>query len=141
MRIALFALVLLAGCGVRPSGSASTLPGTTWLVDRIVEPDGSVRRGTGETVAFGRDGRVALSSCNLCNGAYRVSGDGVLTLDANLACTLRGCPAGSTELEREMVGPLRMSRDGEYLVLSAADGGRQILLLPDVAVQAPAPTM
>ena len=141
MRIALFALVLLAGCGVRPSGTASNLPGTRWLVDRIVEPDGSVRRGTGETVTFGADGRVALSSCNLCGGPYHVSSGGVLTLDPALACTRRGCPEGATELEREMVGALRMSRDGEYLVLSAVEGGRQILLLPDADVQAPAPSM
>ncbi len=141
MRIALLALVLLAGCGVRPTGTASSLPGTTWLVDRIVEPDGSVRRGTGETVAFGADGRVALSSCNLCGGPYRVSGDGVLTIDPALACTRRGCPDGATELEREMAGPLRMTRDGEYLVLSAPDGGRQILLLPDADVQAVPPSM
>ncbi len=137
-RLALFALVLFAaggagGCSVPPSGAASMLPGTTWLVDRIVEPDGSVRRGTGETVAFGADGRVSLSSCNVCTGTYAVTSAGVLTFAPGLACTRRGCPAGVTELEREMVGPLRASRDGEYLVLAAAEGGRQILLLPDAA--------
>ena len=142
MRIALFALVLLAGCSVRPtSGPASTLPGTRWLVDRIVEPDGSVRRGTGETVAFGTDGRASLSSCNICNGPYAVTSAGVLTLAPSLACTRRGCPEGATELEREMVGALRISRDGEYLVLSAVEGSRQILLLPDEAVPAAAPSM
>ena len=141
-RLALFALVLLAGCSVPPSGPASALPGTTWLVDRIVEPDGSVRRGTGETVAFGTDGRVSLSSCNVCNGTYAVTSAGVLTIAPNLGCTRRACPGGVTELEREMVGPLRTSRDGEYLVLDSAEGGRQILLLPDAApeVQPDAPT-
>jgi heat shock protein HslJ len=111
------------------------LPGTTWLVDRIVEPDGSVRRGTGETVSFGADGRIALSSCNLCSGPYTITSAGVLTLAPTLACTRRGCPDGATELERELTGPLRTSRDGEYLVLTAAEGGRQVLLLPDAAVQ------
>ncbi len=143
-RLALFALVLLAaeglaGCSASPPASVSALPGTTWLVDRIVEPDGSVRRGTGETVSFGADGRVSLTSCNVCSGSYSVTSAGMLTLAPNLACSLRACPAGVTELEREMVGPLRASRDGEYLVLAAAD--RQILLLPDAVpdVQPDAP--
>lgn len=136
MRSALFVLAVvslpvLAGCGVRPAGEASRLPGTTWLVDRIVEPDGSVRRGTGETVGFGADGRIALSSCNLCSGPYEVSRAGVLTLAPALACTRRGCAEGATELEREIVGPLQVRRDGEYLVLDGGAGGRQILLLPD----------
>ena len=139
-RLALFAALLLAGCSVRPTGLAASLPGTTWLVDRIVEPDGSVRRGTGETVAFGADGRIALSSCNLCSGPYRITSAGVLTLAPALACTRRGCPEGATELEREITGALRTSRDGEYLVLTAVEGGRQVILLPDAAVQPEAAT-
>ncbi len=137
---ALLAVLLLSGCGVRPTGLASTLPGSTWLLDRIVGADGSVRRGTGETVAFGADGRISLASCNLCGGGYTVSSSGVLTLGAGLACTRRGCPDGAIELERDLTGPLQMSRDGEYLVLSAAGGTPQILLLPETPVQEPAAT-
>ena len=129
--LAVVLMAALAGCGARPAGEASGLPGTTWLVDRIVEPDGSVRRGTGETVSFGADGRIALSSCNECSGPYGVSRAGVLTLDPALVCTRRGCAEGATELEREVVGPLQVRRDGEYLVLDGGADGRQILLLPD----------
>ena len=138
--LALLSAVLLGGCGVRPTGLASTLPGSTWLVDRIVGADGSVRRGTGETVAFGADGRISLASCNLCGGAYTVSSSGVLSVGPGLACTRRGCPEGATELEREITGALRTSRDGEYLVLTAVEGGRQVILLPDAAVQPEAAT-
>lgn len=139
--LALFALLVLAGCSPRPPMATDALPGTTWLVDRIVEPDGSVRRGTGETVSFGADRRVSLSSCNVCNGSYAVSG-GVLTIDPALACTRRGCAPGTTELERELAGPLAVRRDGEYLVLDGGPDGRQVLLLPDALgdVQAPAAT-
>ena len=144
MRLGLLALFLLAGCSVRPTGLAASLPGSVWLVDRIVETDGSVRRGTGETIAFGADGRIALSSCNECSGAYAVSPQGVLTLGAGVACTRRGCPDGAVELERTMAGPLTMARDGEYLVLSAAAGTPQVILLPDAlaapTVQPPAQT-
>ena len=134
----LLAVLLLAGCSVRPSsGPASTLPGTRWLVDRIVEPDGSVRRGTGETVSFGMDGRIALASCNLCSGPYTISAAGVLTVEPALACTRRGCPPGTTELETVMTGALASGRDGEYLVLSAPEGGRQIILLPDMVEGTP----
>ena len=138
--LALLSAVLLGGCGVRPTGLASTLPGSTWLVDRIVGADGSVRRGTGETVAFGADGRISLASCNLCGGAYTVSSSGVLSVGPGLACTRRGCPEGAIELERDLTGALQMSRDGEYLVLSAAGGAPQILLLPETPVQEPAAT-
>ena len=131
--LALLALALLAGCGVRPTGLAATLPGSTWLVDRIVGADGSVRRGTGETVSFGADGRISLASCNQCGGSYSVSAAGVLTLGEGLACTRRGCPEGATELERDVVGPLQMSRDGEYLVLTGTTTETQILLLPETA--------
>lgn len=134
MRLGLLALFLLAGCSVRPTGLAASLPGSVWLVDRIVETDGSVRRGTGETVAFGADGRIALSSCNECSGAYAVSPQGVLTLGAGVACTRRGCADGAVELERTMAGPLAMARDGEYLVLSASGGTPQVILLPDALV-------
>ena len=136
MRIVPFALLLLAGCGARPTGEVSTLPGTTWLVDRIVETDGSVRRGTGETVAFGADGRIALSSCNVCNGPYAFRG-GVLTVAETLACSRRACAEGVTELEREMVGPFDVRRDGEYLVLDGGADGRKILLLPDAPADVP----
>lgn len=131
--LALLSVVLLAGCGVRPAGLAASLPGSTWLVDRIVGPDGSVRRGTGETVSFGSDGRISLSSCNVCNGPYTLSAAGVLTLGAPLACTRRTCRSGMTELESDVQDPLQVSRDGEYLVLSGAAGETQILLLPETA--------
>jgi len=132
------ALLLIAGCTPTPTGFAASLPGSSWLVDRIVEPDGSVVRGTGETVTFGADGRLSLASCNQCNGGYQVSADGVLTLSEGVACTRRGCPEGAVELEREMQGPLSIARDGEYLVLGGA-GTPQIILLPatDVAPVVP----
>ena len=123
-----------AGCSPRPPAATDALPGTTWLVDRIVEPDGSVRRGTGETVAFGADRRVSLRSCNVCNGPYSLSG-GVLTLSPDLACTRRACAPGTTELDAELVGPLAVRRDGEYLVLDGGADGRKVLLLPDNPVQ------
>ena len=82
-------------------------------------------------VRLDADGRIALSSCNECSGPYAVSRAGVLTLDPALVCTRRGCAEGATELEREVVGPLQVRRDGEYLVLDGGAGGRQILLLPD----------
>jgi len=128
--LALFALVLLAGCGVRPAGLAADLSGSTWLVDRIVRSDGSVRRGTGETVSFGADGRILLSSCNECNGPYSVSAAGVLTVGEGLACTRRTCRSGVTELEGDVQGALQVSRDGEYLVLTGTTTETQILLLP-----------
>ncbi|HEX8385272.1 MAG TPA: META domain-containing protein, partial [Rubricoccaceae bacterium] len=87
----------------------------------------------GETVSFGADGRIALSSCNQCTGEYTVSAAGVLTVGTAVACTRRGCPEGAIELEADVQGPLQMSRAGEYLVLSGADGTTQILLLPETA--------
>ena len=43
-------------------------------------------------------------------------------------------------MEREITGALRTSRDGEYLVLTAVEGGREVILLPDAAVQEEAAT-
>ena len=138
--LALLALALLAGCGTRPTGLAAALPGSTWLVDRIVESDGSVLRGTGETVSFGADGQISLASCNRCGGSYSVSAAGVLTLGEDLTCTQRSCDSYLTELQGYIQGSLQMSRDGEYLVLTGTTTERQIILLPETAPAETAPT-
>ena len=77
-----------------------------------------------------RRGSISVSSCNTCNGRYRMRSDR-LEIEP-LACTRRGCPADDVELERYLTGSLAAQRDGSYLVLdmgTEADGA-QILLVP-----------
>ena len=133
-RLALALVVILAGCGGGSEipGGTTALPGTAWTVERIVYPSGDVVRGSGETVAFGADGSLVMSSCNTCQGRYRFR-RGVLEVAENLSCTRKACPPEAVELERVVSGNQEVSRDGPYLVLEARDAGGdapQVLLLP-----------
>ena len=142
-----FALVLiLAGCGgSQSSGGGPLLAGSSWSVERIVYASGEVARGHGETLAFGGDGSLSMSSCNTCQGRYRARG-GVLTVDGALSCTRKACAAGEIELERLLGTEQTIERDGPYLVLTArpseedpsASAPAQILFLP---TQAPGTTL
>jgi heat shock protein HslJ len=132
LSLAVFAVVLAAGCSGSATGVASQLAGTTWVVERIVNADGTVIRGSGETVTFGTDGTISLASCNLCSGRYALSGS-TLRLDEAMACTRRGCPPGTVELERVLNGERHLRRDGEYLVLEGGEtvpDAPKVLLLP-----------
>ncbi len=136
MRLVVLAscLVLAAGCGGRTptTGLAAEIPGTTWSLERVVLPDGGVLRGDADRVTFAADGSVNVSSCNTCNGRYRLRGER-LEIEP-LACTRRACPTGDVELERYLSGPLTLRRDGAYLVLDAmgeaGTAGPQVLLVP-----------
>ena len=130
----LFAL-LLAGCGgAATTDGASSIPGSSWVLERIVDDRGNITRGGGQTVQFGRDGSVHTFSCNGCNGRYRLRGD-MLEVDEVLACTRRACPTTEIQLERLLSGSHTAVRDGQYLVLTPVEGGEtaQILFLPAVA--------
>ena len=134
---------MLAGCGggTQVPGGETALPGTAWTVERIVYPSGDVVRGSGETIAFGADGTIAMSSCNSCQGRYRFR-RGVLRVEDNLRCTRRACAAEEVELERIVAEEQVISRDGPYLVLTARDDRQpdapQVLLLPS-EIPDPAP--
>ena len=80
---------------------------------------------------FGATGGFSVSSCNVCNGTYRVLGDR-LEIAGPLACTRRGCAPGELELEDFFAGALTIRRDGIYLVVEPRplNGGPQVLLLP-----------
>lgn len=141
-RIALLLVfVVLAGCGGPGSSSrdATLLTGSSWTVERIVYPSGEVVRGDGETIAFGSDGSIAVSSCNNCSGRFDRSRGGVL-IDAN-RCTKRACAPGTIELERFVNGQQSVERDGPYLILTAVPAERdsaeapQVVLLPSEAPQ------
>jgi hypothetical protein len=135
-------LLLVAGCGgAPPSGPGAALLGSSWTVERIVYPSGEVIRGGGETIAFGADGSLSLSSCNTCQGRFRTDGQ-TLTIREPLACTRRACQPGQIELERFVGGVQSVERDGAYLVLRtlpSEDAERpspeppSVLLLPQEA--------
>ena len=125
-------LSVAAGCAGPPTGLAADLPGTTWSLERVVLPGaGGVLRGNGADVTFGADGSLSVSSCNVCNGTYRMRRD---QLDVEpLACTRRGCAENEVELERYLTGTMTVRRDGTYLIIEATgeEGpGAQILLVP-----------
>ncbi|MDT0631600.1 META domain-containing protein [Rubrivirga sp. S365] len=125
------ALPLVAlGCGSTPTGLEADVPGSTWTVERVVTGNGEVLRGEGQ-VTFGSSGSLSVSSCNVCNGTYAVSGD-QLEVAEPLACTRRRCGPGELELEDFFAGLLTLRRDGLYLVVEPDPlaGGPQVLLLP-----------
>ncbi|MEM6287216.1 MAG: META domain-containing protein [Bacteroidota bacterium] len=130
--LALLTTVFLAGCGRAPTGLAAELPGTTWTLERVVLADGSVLRGSDDQMTFGPDGGLTLSSCNTCNGRFRLRGDD-LRLDDAMVCTKRACMDGQVELERYLTGHLTLRMDGQYLVAEPADemaAATQVLFLP-----------
>lgn len=142
-RLAFVLVLILAGCGgSTPSGESAVLPGSSWSVERIVYASGEVVRGDGETVAFGADGSIAMSSCNTCQGRYRAKRSS-LSIDETLRCTRKACRPGEIQLERFLSGPQLIERDGPYLVLTAEPQEGQeditqpsVLLLPTQAPQA-----
>ena len=128
----ILALLAVAGCA-GGSETADSLTGSTWVLDRLVSPDGSVERGDGARMTFGASGTLSLDSCNLCSGRYRISGD-VLTVAEATACTRRACPSGTLELERYFAAPMTVRRDGAYLILDPVDPASpqpQLLFAPD----------
>lgn len=128
--LAVLCIVLLAGCA---TPTPDLLSGSTWTLDRLVASDGTVQRGAGERVTFGAGGALSLVSCNSCGGTYRLR-EGVLTVAPALTCTLRACEAGTVELERYLTAPLRVRRDGAYLVLDPVDPASpvpQLVLAPE----------
>ena len=143
MRLLCLALALfLVGCGGSPrTGAMAELAGTAWTVERIVYPTGEVIRGGGETLAFGTDGSLSMSSCNSCQGRYRARRVTV-EIRQPLACTRRACATDAVELERFIGGVQRVERDGAYLVLTTVypegeepqqGGAPSVLLLPQSA--------
>ncbi len=118
--------LLLAAVAVTLVVSACSSPApvspyarTVWTLDRIVDADGNVTRGSGEErLTLGADGLVLIASCNLCNGRYTTADD-VLTVAAPVACTRRACTDGQLELERFFTGPVGLDRDGPTLTVSA----------------------
>lgn len=136
-------LFAFAGCRQPPTGLAADLPGSTWTVERVVLGDGAVLRGADDQVTFGTDGTLRLSSCNSCNGRFRMRGD-VLRVEGPVACTKRACTDDRIELERYLTGDVTVRLDGQYLVVEtgpeAAEAGAQVLLLPDGAVLPDDPT-
>lgn len=128
----LLAVLLIAGCSSGPpTGLSAELPGTAWTLERIVFADGSVERGTGERITFTPDGGLLITSCNTCNGTYRMRGN-ELAISESLACTRRGCAPDEIELEMLLVGDLVLTRDGSYLIVEQAGGleSPQLLFLP-----------
>ena len=128
-------LLLLAGCGGTPPALLD-LAGSSWSVDRVVLSETDVRRGDGETLTFGPDGRLSTSACNQCSGRARLDG-GDIVVDPALACTKRACGPGVLEL-----GPLLAGRslrqDGVYLIADGPAAGAPDLVLPTVIlVRAP----
>lgn len=124
-------LVLVAGCAGTPPAVAD-LAGTTWTVERIVMSDAEVRRGDGESITFGADGMVSVSSCNQCSGRARAQGSAIV-IDPAMACTKMACGPGVLELERLVAGR-ELRRDGLYLI---ADGPTEMapdLVLPTVVL-------
>lgn len=130
-------VVLIAGCSGPPTGLAADLPGTTWTVERVVRADGMVLRGGDDQVTFGPDGALTLSSCNACNGRYRMRG-GALRVEEGMACTKRACPDTRIELERYVAGELTVRLEGQYLIIEGAAETdaptAQVLLLPEGGV-------
>ena len=134
---ALALFLALAGCAGGGNAATGAIPGSAWVVERIVQADGAVVRGSGASVQFGRDGSVFVEACNACNGRFRVRG-GTLRVDEALACTRRACaPGGAPEVGPLLGGDHSIARDGQYLVLTQAVGdgaaAQQILLLPATA--------
>jgi heat shock protein HslJ len=122
------ALLIGSACSTPPVGEAAVLPGSSWTVERIVLEDGGLERGDGtQTITFGDDGSIAVSSCNDCAGRYTIEGD-ALALEDVLACTKRACPTGTLELERLLSGTTQISRDGDFLVLQPDSSDTRVLL-------------
>ena len=98
-------------------------------------PGGDVLRGDGGEVTFGTDGSLNVTSCNSCNGRYRLRADYMEV--APLACTRKACLDGQPELERYLIGTVQLERDGSYLVLNpmteTGEPTAQILLVPSGA--------
>lgn len=137
MRALLLVVPLLAaGCSRAPTGLAADLPGSTWTVERVVLADGTVLRGADDQVTFGTEGTLRLSSCNACNGRFRMRGD-ALRVEEPMACTKRACLDDRIELERYLTGEMAVRLDGQYLVVEEVpEGGgvgTQVLLLPEGA--------
>ena len=128
-RLVLLAALAVSACSSPPVGVAAELPGSSWTVERVVLPDGSVLRGEGQ-VTFGADGALTMASCNQCSGRYSIR-DSVLTVEEPLACTKRACAPGAMELERHLGGVSTVRRDGSYLVAEPlAEGAARVLLVP-----------
>jgi len=128
--LALVPVLLLAACQPAPAvGAASDLPGTTWSLERIVPTDAAVVRGSGQQVSFGPEGSLAIASCNQCSGRYTVR-DSVLTVTDALACTRRGCPVGTVELERYLSGTSVLRREGAFLVVLPDSVDAQVFFVP-----------
>jgi heat shock protein HslJ len=124
---------IFGGCAGAASGLGSSLPGTTWVIERIVYADGNVDRGSGESITFGMDGTISVSSCNVCNAEYRISRES-LRIAQPMACTRGACQPGRPEVETFLTDARKMHMEGEYLVIEPAEGsapGPQLLLLPE----------
>ena len=136
LRSLLACALLLIGCGGTPPAVAD-LAGTTWTVDRVVLSDAEVRRGDGESVTFGADGRVSVSSCNQCTGRAEARG-GAIVIGSGLACTRRACGPGVLELDALLAGRA-LRRDGLYLIADGPQLDAELAVpLPTVVlVQAP----
>ena len=124
-------LALVAGCGGTPPAIAA-LAGTSWTVERVVLSDDEVRRGDGESITFGADGAVSVSSCNQCSGRARAQ-DGGIVIDPAMGCTKRACGPGVLELERLVAGRT-LRREGLFLIADGPASTAPDLVLPTVVL-------
>ena len=124
---------LVAGCAGR--SSTQTSPSSTLTVDQLsgtwnlvsIQPAGqsdqAVPPGASYTVTFA-DGRLSTRvDCNVCNGAFTLSGQ-TLTAGPALACTRAACPtmafeSGYTSL---LSGESTVTVSSNVLALSSARG-------------------
>lgn len=134
MRLLVAAVALLAASACSSPAPVSPYAGTVWTLDRIVDADGSVSRGSGdERLTLGADGSIAVQSCNLCNGRFSTDDDVLTVAGGAMACTRRACLDGQVELERAFAGPVGLERDGPTLTVSGADGAQYVFVAETMA--------
>ena len=105
------------------------LVGPTWTVISIVDGDAvsSVPVGVVATLAFGADGRVAVSTgCNDGGGTYAVAGESMTFSD--VALTKRACDGAAGQMEAAVLAVITADRvlfglDANALSLRVAGGG------------------
>ena len=105
----------------------SSLVGTRWLVDTIIQGDvaSTPPQGAVGSILFGGDGALAASlGCNTGSAQFTVAGDNI-TIGA-MATTRMACLAEAAELEKHMLAvlaaTLEFAIDGDALTLTAESG-------------------
>jgi len=125
-----------AGCAERASQAPSSVAGSpaltadqisgTWTLVSIQPAGQAVQAappGANYTLTFA-DGRLSTrADCNVCNGAFTLSGQ-TLTAGPALACTLAACPTMAFEngYTRLLGGESTVTLSNNVLALSSARG-------------------